>query len=128
MRVTWAACNADVPASPSASPTPNPFPIHNSLRSAVLGTLPADVIVVTVSIALCLMVLVMMVRTMTRTILQALRVKGDERELMKMKAVQLLVLVIDTMTGHKLQGSGVDQLFVLLELYAKLGLRYAVTC
>lgn len=74
----------------------------------MLGTLPADVIVVTVSIALCLMVLVMMVRTMTRTILQALRVKGDERELMKMKAVHLLVLVNDTMTGHKLQGLGVD--------------------
>ena len=64
----------------------------------MLGTLPADIIVVTVSIALCLMVLVMMVRTMTRTILQALRVKGDERELLKMKAVQLLVFVNDTMT------------------------------
>ena len=74
------------------------IPFLSTTRSAVLGTLPADVIVVTVSIALCLMVLVMMVRTMTRTILQALRVKGDERELLKMKAVQLLVFVNDTMT------------------------------
>jgi len=43
---------------------------------------------------------------------QALRVKGDERELLQMKAVQLPLLVNNATTGHKLQGSGVDQLFV----------------
>ena len=38
--------------------------------------------------------------------------KGDERELLQMKAVQVPVLINNATTGHKLQGSGVDCLFV----------------
>jgi hypothetical protein len=41
-----------------------------------------------------------------------LQVKGNERELLGMKATQVPVLVNNATTGHKLQGSGVDSLFV----------------
>ena len=41
-----------------------------------------------------------------------LQVKGNERELLQMKATQLPVLINNATTGHKLQGSGVDSLFV----------------
>jgi hypothetical protein len=41
-----------------------------------------------------------------------LRVKGKERELLKMKATQLPVIINNATTGHKLQGTGVDCLFV----------------
>ena len=41
-----------------------------------------------------------------------LQVKGNERELLQMKATQLPVLINNVTTGHKLQGSGVDSLFV----------------
>ena len=43
---------------------------------------------------------------------QALQIKGDEREQIKMKAKQLPIIVNNATTGHKLQGSGVDCLFV----------------
>ena len=43
---------------------------------------------------------------------RTLQVKGNERELLKMKAIQLPVLINNATTGHKLQGSGVDKLFV----------------
>jgi len=43
---------------------------------------------------------------------RALRVKGDETEQLKMKATQLPMVVNNATTGHKLQGSGVDCLFV----------------
>ena len=39
---------------------------------------------------------------------QVLQVKGDEHETLQMKACQLPLLI----TGHQLQGSGVDSLFV----------------
>jgi hypothetical protein len=38
--------------------------------------------------------------------------KGDEREKLDMKGIQLPLLVNNATTGHKLQGSGVDNLFV----------------
>jgi hypothetical protein len=41
-----------------------------------------------------------------------LQVKGNDRETIKMKATQLPVVVNNATTGHKLQGSGVDCLFV----------------
>jgi hypothetical protein len=41
-----------------------------------------------------------------------LRIKGDERELLQMKATQLPAVINNATTGHKLQGSGVDSLFV----------------
>jgi hypothetical protein len=43
---------------------------------------------------------------------QVLQIKGDEREILKMKATQLPVIVNNATTGHKLQGAGVDSLFV----------------
>ena len=42
----------------------------------------------------------------------SLQTKGNERELIRMKAVQLPVIVNNATTGHKLQGSGVDSVFV----------------
>jgi hypothetical protein len=41
-----------------------------------------------------------------------LQIEKDERENMKMKANQLPVIINNASTGHKLQGSGVDELFV----------------
>jgi hypothetical protein len=41
-----------------------------------------------------------------------LQTKGNERELIRMKAVQLPVIINNATTGHKLQGSGVDSVFV----------------
>ena len=41
-----------------------------------------------------------------------LNVKDDEHEVLQMKAYQLPVLINNATTGHKLQGSGVDSLFV----------------
>jgi hypothetical protein len=41
-----------------------------------------------------------------------LQVRGKERELIKMKATQLPVIINNATTGHKLQGTGVDCLFV----------------
>jgi hypothetical protein len=41
-----------------------------------------------------------------------LRVKGDERDTLQMKATQLPILINNATTGHKLQGSGVDSLFI----------------
>ena len=38
--------------------------------------------------------------------------KGDERELLQMKATQPAFVINNATTGHKLQGSGVDSLFV----------------
>jgi hypothetical protein len=43
---------------------------------------------------------------------QVLQIKGDEHEVLQMKAYQLSVLINNITTGHKLQGSGVDSLFV----------------
>jgi hypothetical protein len=43
---------------------------------------------------------------------RALQVKGDERELLQMKATQPAFVINNATTGHKLQGSGVDSLFV----------------
>jgi hypothetical protein len=43
---------------------------------------------------------------------RVLQTKGDEREVLKMKAIQLSLLINNATTGHKLQGSGVDSLFV----------------
>ena len=42
----------------------------------------------------------------------ALQTKGHEREDIRMKAVQLPVIINNATTGHKLQGSGVDNIFV----------------
>ena len=42
----------------------------------------------------------------------SLRVKGDEREELRMKAKQLPVIINNATTGHKLQGSGVKSVFV----------------
>jgi hypothetical protein len=42
----------------------------------------------------------------------ALQVRGDDREEMVMKATQFPVVVNNATTGHKLQGHGVDSLFV----------------
>ena len=41
-----------------------------------------------------------------------LQTKGKEREELHLKAVQLPILINNATTGHKLQGSGVDNLFV----------------
>jgi hypothetical protein len=41
-----------------------------------------------------------------------LQVKGNERELLQMKATQLPILINNATTGHRLQGSGVDSLFI----------------
>jgi hypothetical protein len=41
-----------------------------------------------------------------------LQVKGDEREVLQMQATQLPILINNATTGHKLQGSSVDSLFV----------------
>jgi hypothetical protein len=41
-----------------------------------------------------------------------LQVKGDERKLLQMKGSQLSLLINKATTGHWLQGSGVDTLFV----------------
>jgi hypothetical protein len=41
-----------------------------------------------------------------------LQTRGNDRENLKMKANQVPVLVNNATTGHKLQGSGVDNLFV----------------
>jgi hypothetical protein len=49
----------------------------------------------------------------------ALRVKDGERETLNMKALQLPVLVNNATTGHKLQGSGVVDLFVHNWSYTK---------
>eukprot|EP00978_Attheya_sp_CCMP212_P021890 scaffold64352_cov29-Attheya_sp.AAC.1 len=43
---------------------------------------------------------------------KAMQVKNDERETIKMKAIQVPVLINNATTGHKLQGSGVDNLFI----------------
>jgi len=43
---------------------------------------------------------------------RVLQIKGDEREVLQMKAYQLPLLINNATTGHKLQGSGVDSLFV----------------
>jgi hypothetical protein len=43
---------------------------------------------------------------------RALQVKGNDREMVKMKATQVPIVVNNATTGHKLQGSGVDCLFV----------------
>ena len=43
---------------------------------------------------------------------QALRTKKSPREKLRMWAVQLPLLINNATTGHKLQGSGVDNLFV----------------
>jgi len=43
---------------------------------------------------------------------KALQVKGKERETLKMKATQVPVVSNDATTGHKLQGTGVENLFV----------------
>jgi hypothetical protein len=43
---------------------------------------------------------------------RALQVKGKERETLKLKVTQLPVVVNNATTGHKLQGSGVAELFV----------------
>jgi hypothetical protein len=41
-----------------------------------------------------------------------LQVKGDDREVLQMKATQLPILINNATTGHRLQGSGVDSLFI----------------
>jgi len=41
-----------------------------------------------------------------------LQVKGDDREVLQMQATQLPILINNATTGHKLQGSSVDSLFV----------------
>ena len=41
-----------------------------------------------------------------------LRVKGSDRESITMRANQVPLLINNATTGHKLQGSGVDALFV----------------
>lgn len=43
---------------------------------------------------------------------QSLRTKPDDRETLNMQAVQVPVVINNATTGHKLQGSGVDTLFV----------------
>lgn len=43
---------------------------------------------------------------------RVLQEKRDDREWLKMKATQIPLLVNNATTGHKLQGSGVDNLFV----------------
>jgi len=41
-----------------------------------------------------------------------LRTKGDERETIRMMATQIPLIINNATTGHKLQGSGVDNVFV----------------
>ena len=41
-----------------------------------------------------------------------LQIKGHEYEMLEMKGIQLPILINNATTGHKLQGSGVDSLFV----------------
>ena len=41
-----------------------------------------------------------------------LRTKGDERETIRMTATQIPLIINNATTGHKLQGSGVDNVFV----------------
>ena len=43
---------------------------------------------------------------------RVLQVKNQDREVLCMKGIQLPILVNNATTGHKLQGSGVDKLFV----------------
>jgi len=43
---------------------------------------------------------------------RSMQVKDNDRESLQMKATQLPMLVNNATTGHKLQGSGVDKLFV----------------
>eukprot|EP00978_Attheya_sp_CCMP212_P038127 scaffold185796_cov63-Attheya_sp.AAC.1 len=43
---------------------------------------------------------------------KAMQVKNDEREIIKMTAIQVPVLINNVTTGHKLQGLGVNNLFV----------------
>jgi hypothetical protein len=43
---------------------------------------------------------------------RALQVGGIQHEVLQMKATQIPVLINNATTGHKLQGSGVDSLFV----------------
>jgi hypothetical protein len=43
---------------------------------------------------------------------RTLRVGGSERETLQMKATQLPLLINNATTGHKLQGTGVDAIFV----------------
>jgi hypothetical protein len=43
---------------------------------------------------------------------RVLQVKSDEHETLQMKACQLPLLINNATTGHRLQGSGVDSLFV----------------
>ena len=52
--------------------------------------------------------------TFTANILKprSLQMKGDEREKLNMKGIQLPLLVNNATTGYKLDGSGVDNLFV----------------
>jgi hypothetical protein len=42
---------------------------------------------------------------------RSLQVTGDDREWVSMKSIQLPVLINNATTGHKLQGSGVEELF-----------------
>ena len=42
----------------------------------------------------------------------SLQTKGNERDTIRMKAVQLPMIINNATTGHKLQGSGVDNIFV----------------
>jgi hypothetical protein len=63
---------------------------------------------------------------------QQLQVNGNEWELLQMKATQLPVLVNNATTGHKLQGSGIDSLFVHKRSYITNGvyvmLSHVKTC
>jgi len=43
---------------------------------------------------------------------RALQVNGKERETLQMKAIQVPVVINNATTGHKLQGTGIDELFV----------------
>jgi hypothetical protein len=53
-------------------------------------------------------------QTFTAKILKPrlLQIRGDEREKLAMKATQVPVVINNATTGHRLQGSGVDTLFV----------------
>jgi hypothetical protein len=43
---------------------------------------------------------------------RALQVKDNDREVLQMRATQLPLFINNATTGHKLQGTGVDSLFV----------------
>jgi PIF1-like helicase len=43
---------------------------------------------------------------------RSLQVKGNDREVLHMKCIQLPILINNATTGHKLQGSGVNNLFI----------------